>query len=238
MSERDETGRGDATRATREANEAMAATLAWEDTRDLEEAGRGLIAPLPDEGRVRGADGGLVWDLSRFAFLHEHEESPATVNPSLWRQTRLVVQGGLYEVVPGLYQVRTLDLSNITFAEGDDGIVVFDPLISTETAAAALELYYQHRPRKPVVAVVFSHSHVDHFGGVRGHRRRGRRAGREGQDRRPGGVPRGRGGRERPRRQRDEPARELHVRQPAARRPARPGRRGSRHVDLVGQRSA
>jgi alkyl sulfatase BDS1-like metallo-beta-lactamase superfamily hydrolase len=86
----------------------------------------------------------------------------------LWRQTRLVVQGGLYEVVPGLYQVRTLDLSNITFAEGEDGVVVFDPLISTETAAAALELYYRHRPRKPVVAVVFSHSHVDHYGGVRG----------------------------------------------------------------------
>ncbi|WP_037501126.1 alkyl/aryl-sulfatase [Solirubrobacter soli] len=168
MSGRDELGRADATPATRAANDALLGELPFEDTRDFEEAARGLIAPLPDEGRVRGADGGLVWDLSRFAFIHEHEEAPATVNPSLWRQTRLVVQGGLYEVVPGLYQVRTLDLSNITFAEGEDGIVVFDPLISTETAAAALELYYQHRPRKPVVAVVFSHSHVDHFGGVRG----------------------------------------------------------------------
>jgi alkyl sulfatase BDS1-like metallo-beta-lactamase superfamily hydrolase len=81
---------------------------------------------------------------------------------------QLVVQGGLYEVVPGLYQVRTLDLSNITIAEGDGGIIVFDPLISTETARAALELYYAHRPRKPVVALVYSHSHVDHFGGARG----------------------------------------------------------------------
>jgi alkyl sulfatase BDS1-like metallo-beta-lactamase superfamily hydrolase len=81
---------------------------------------------------------------------------------------QLVVQGGLYEVVPGIYQVRTLDLSNITFVEGDEGIIAFDPLISTETAAAALDLYYAHRPRKPIVAVVFSHSHVDHIGGVRG----------------------------------------------------------------------
>ncbi|HEY1853657.1 MAG TPA: alkyl sulfatase dimerization domain-containing protein [Solirubrobacterales bacterium] len=81
---------------------------------------------------------------------------------------RLTIQGGLYEVVPGLYQVRTLDLSNITFVEGPDGIIAFDPLISAETAAAALALYYEYRPRKPIVAVVYSHSHLDHFGGVRG----------------------------------------------------------------------
>jgi alkyl sulfatase BDS1-like metallo-beta-lactamase superfamily hydrolase len=168
MSERDETGRADASEATRAANEEMAAGLAFEDTRDFDDAARGLIAPLPDGGRVKGADGGLVWDLSRFDFIHQHEEAPATVNPSLWRQMRLTVQGGLYEVVPGLYQVRTLDLSNITFAEGPEGVVAFDPLISAETAKAALELYYEHRPRKPIVAVVYSHSHVDHYGGVRG----------------------------------------------------------------------
>jgi alkyl sulfatase BDS1-like metallo-beta-lactamase superfamily hydrolase len=109
-----------------------------------------------------------VWDLSRFSFIEQGAACPETVNPSLWRQTQLVVQGGLYEVVPGLYQVRTADLSNVTVAEGDEGIVVFDPLISVETARAALELYYAHRPRKPVVAVVYSHSHIDHWGGVRG----------------------------------------------------------------------
>jgi alkyl sulfatase BDS1-like metallo-beta-lactamase superfamily hydrolase len=168
MSDIDASGRAGASEATRAANDELAAKLAFEDTRDFDDAERGLVAPLPDGGRVRGADGGLLWDLSRFDFIHQHEEAPPTVNPSLWRQMRLVVQGGLYEVVPGLYQVRTLDLSNITFAEGDDGVVVFDPLISAETARAALDLYHEHRPRKPVVAVVYSHSHVDHFGGVRG----------------------------------------------------------------------
>ena len=160
--------RGDASEATKAANAAMAGELDFGDRRDFEEAARGLIAPLPDGGKVLGADGGPVWDLSRFEFVPPDAEAPETVNPSLWRQMQLVVQGGLYEVVPGLYQVRTLDLSNITIAEGDDGIVVFDPLISTETARAALDLYYAHRPRKPVVALVYSHSHVDHFGGARG----------------------------------------------------------------------
>jgi alkyl sulfatase BDS1-like metallo-beta-lactamase superfamily hydrolase len=168
MAERDERGRAGASEATRAANAAMAAGLDFEDTRDFEDAARGLIAPLPHGGQARDADGGLVWDLTRFDFLHGHAHPPDTVNPSLWRQMRLTVQGGLYEVVPGLYQVRTLDLSNITFAEGPEGIVAFDPLISAETARAALDLYYEHRPRKPIVAVVYSHSHVDHFGGVRG----------------------------------------------------------------------
>ena len=170
MSARDDKGRADASEATKAANEELAASLAVEDIRDFDDASRGLIAPLPDGGRVRNADGDLVWDLSRFEFIHAHgEEPPDTVNPSLWRQMRLVVQGGLYEVVPdGIYQVRTLDLSNITFAEGPEGIVAFDPLVSAETARAALDLYYEHRPRKPVVAVIYSHSHIDHYGGVHG----------------------------------------------------------------------
>jgi alkyl sulfatase BDS1-like metallo-beta-lactamase superfamily hydrolase len=160
--------RKEASAATRAANDALAASLPFEDRRDFEEAGRGLIAPLPDGGVIRAADGRPVWDLSAFSFIEQDSDSPATVNPSLWRQSQLVVRGGLYEVVPGLYQVRSADLSNITFAEGEDGIVVFDPLLSKDTAAAALALYYQHRPRKPIVAVVHSHSHVDHYGGIRG----------------------------------------------------------------------
>ncbi len=168
MSSRDDLGRGAASDATRAANAAAAEGLAWEDERDFADSARGLIAPLPDGGKVVTEAGWPVWDLTRFGFLHG-EQPPETVNPSLWRQMRLTVQGGLYEVVPGLYQVRTLDLSNITFAEGPDGIVAFDPLISAETAAAALALYREHRgDERPIVAVVYSHSHVDHYGGVRG----------------------------------------------------------------------
>lgn len=160
--------RKDASATTRVANDALAASLPFEDRRDFQEAGRGLIAPLADGGLIRAEDGRAVWDLSRFSFIEQGADPPETVNPSLWRQSQLVVQGGLYEVVPGLYQVRSADLSNITFAEGNDGIVVFDPLLSRDTAAAALALYYEHRPRKPIVAVVHSHSHVDHYGGIRG----------------------------------------------------------------------
>ena len=228
--------RGDASEATRAANAEMAAGLDFSDRRDFEEAARGLVAPLPDGGKVVGADGEPVWDLSRFGFIAEGADAPETVNPSLWRQMQLVVQGGLYEVVPGLYQVRTLDLSNITIAEGDDGIVVFDPLISTETARAALDLYYAHRPRKPVVAVVHSHSHVDHYGGVRGIVEEADVRAGQGQDRRARGLPRGGARRERARGHRDEPPVELHVRQPAAGRSQGPGRRWAGREHLVGNR--
>ena len=90
------------------------------------------------------------------------------MNPSLWRQSTLVATDGLYEVVPGLYQVRGMDLSNISFVEGETGVIVIDPLISTETAAAALALYREHRGDRPVTGVIYTHSHVDHFGGVKG----------------------------------------------------------------------
>jgi alkyl sulfatase BDS1-like metallo-beta-lactamase superfamily hydrolase len=160
--------RRDASSATQAANSQLAASLPFEDRRDFDDAARGLIAPLANGGVIKGDDGQPVWDLSRYSFIETDAPPPETVNPSLWRQSQLVVQGGLYEVVPGLYQVRTADLSNITLAEGPDGVVVFDPLISVETARAALALYYEHRPKKPVVAVVHSHSHVDHYGGVRG----------------------------------------------------------------------
>lgn len=160
--------RKDATDATRAANHALLGSLPFDDTNDFDDAARGLIAQLPDEGVIKGDGGQVVWDLSRYGFLAEGGEAPATVNPSLWRQSQLVIQGGLYKVVDRLYQVRSADLSNLTIVEGDTGLIVFDPLISVETARAAMELYFAHRPRKPVVAVVHSHSHVDHYGGVRG----------------------------------------------------------------------
>ena len=113
-------------------------------------------------------DGSEVWNTQKFSFIEEDSPAPDTVNPSLWRQSQLVLKGGLFKVTDRLYQVRNADLSNLTIVEGDTGLIVFDPLITTEAARWALELYFAHRPRKPVVAVVHSHSHVDHFGGVKG----------------------------------------------------------------------
>jgi alkyl sulfatase BDS1-like metallo-beta-lactamase superfamily hydrolase len=143
----------------------MSASLPHDDGRDLEDATRGLVASL-HPCVIRAADGRVVWDNDAYDFLGE--DAPATAHPSLWRQSRLVALPGLFEVVPGLYQVRGLDLSNVTFVEGDTGVIVIDPLISSETAAAALALYREHRGARPVTAVIYTHSHVDHFGGVKG----------------------------------------------------------------------
>jgi alkyl sulfatase BDS1-like metallo-beta-lactamase superfamily hydrolase len=138
--------------------------LPFGDTQDFEDVRRGLIAPL--EGPVTAADGTVVWDNSTYDFLSG--DAPDTVNPSLWRQSQLVATAGLFEVVPGIYQVRGMDLSNTSFVEGDEGVVVIDTLLSEETAAAALALYRKHRGDRPIKAVVYTHSHVDHFGGVKG----------------------------------------------------------------------
>ena len=138
--------------------------LPFHDTQDFEDARRGLVAPLG--GAVTSADGRVVWDGSTYDFLDG--ECPDTVNPSLWRQSQLVATAGLFEVVPGIYQVRGMDLSNITFVEGETGVVVIDPLISVETAAAALAIYRSHRGDRQVTGVIYSHSHIDHFGGVKG----------------------------------------------------------------------
>lgn len=132
---------------------------------DFADAVRGFIARL-EPGTVHDATGRLVWDADAYAFLEE--DCPPTAHPSLWRQSRLVARQGLFEVVPGVYQVRGLDLSNITFIEGRRGVIVVDPLISTEVATAALTLYRSHRGERPVTGVVYTHCHVDHFGGVRG----------------------------------------------------------------------
>ena len=160
--------RKDAAEFTKAVNAESLKSLPFMDRRDFEDAKRGFVAPLPKGGVIKNEKGQNVWDLTRFSFIKEDAPAPDTVHPSLWRQAQLVIQGGLYKVVDGLYQIRTADLSNLTIVEGEDGLVIMDPLISAETAKAALALYYAHRPRKPVVAVIHSHSHVDHFGGVRG----------------------------------------------------------------------
>lgn len=156
-----------ASRYTVEANRGVLEQLPFEDERDFEEASRGFIAPLPD-GHVLKPDGEFVFDPARLDFVKGREQAPDTVNPSLWRQARLIAEGGLFEVCDRIYQVRGFDISNLTVIEGDTGVIVVDPLISVETARAALDLYFEHRPKKPVVAVIHSHSHVDHYGGVRG----------------------------------------------------------------------
>jgi alkyl sulfatase BDS1-like metallo-beta-lactamase superfamily hydrolase len=155
-----------ASASVRAANEAVRAALPFADTQDFEDARRGFLGRL-DPCIIRAADGRVIWDNESYrAFLQG--EPPATVNPSLWRQSQLNTIDGLFEVVPGIYQVRGFDLSNITFVEGDTGVLVIDPLISTETAAAALALYREHRGDRPVVGVIYTHSHVDHFAGVKG----------------------------------------------------------------------
>jgi alkyl sulfatase BDS1-like metallo-beta-lactamase superfamily hydrolase len=156
----------DADPATRAANAAMAATLPFGDTRDFEAAQRGLIAPVPD-GIVQARSGTAVWNLGEYAFI-DGELAPATVNPSLWRMARLNLANGLFKVAERVYQLRGFDISNMTVLEGDSGLILIDPLMTAEVAQAALALYYAHRPSKPVVAVIYTHSHIDHYGGVRG----------------------------------------------------------------------
>ncbi|MFF3891079.1 alkyl/aryl-sulfatase [Streptomyces sp. NPDC001914] len=147
------------------ANEAVLSRFPFDDTRDLEDARRGFLGTARDSV-VTDADGQVVWDLDAYGFLEQ--ECPATANPSLWRQSRLCSDHGLFEVTEGIYQIRGFDLSNMTIVEGERGILVIDPLICAETAAAALALYRGHRGERPVTAVLYTHSHVDHFGGVRG----------------------------------------------------------------------
>lgn len=157
----------DATVFTEKLYARLLKELPFSDKQDFEDAKRGLIAK-PDTLIIRDKNGNIVWDLTPFSFIKENEPAPETVNPSLWRQSQLVAICGLFKVTERIYQVRTFDLSNMTIIEGDTGIIVVDPLISAETAKAALDFYYQHRPQKPIIAVMHSHSHVDHYGGVEG----------------------------------------------------------------------
>lgn len=132
---------------------------------DFTEARRGLVAPF-DPPRVETADGRVVWELESYEFLQE--ACPETANPSLWRQSQLNCIAGLFEIAPGFYQLRGFDLSNMHIVEGERGIIVIDPLISAESAAAALALYREHRGERPVTGLIYTHCHIDHFGGAKG----------------------------------------------------------------------
>jgi alkyl sulfatase BDS1-like metallo-beta-lactamase superfamily hydrolase len=135
------------------------------DRSDFDAADRGFIGGL-EPAVVTAEDGRVVWDNDAYAFLAG--DCPDTAHPGLWRQGQLVSRQGLYRVTDGIFQVRGLDLSNMTLVEGTTGVIVIDPLISKETAAAALALYRRHRGDRPVTGVIYTHAHVDHFGGVHG----------------------------------------------------------------------
>jgi alkyl sulfatase BDS1-like metallo-beta-lactamase superfamily hydrolase len=151
--------------ATRAANAAMAQTLPLGDVEDEDFARRGFIATW-DQPQIRTADGRVAWDFASFDYLRG--DAPETVNPSLWRHARLLALHGLFRVSERVYQVRSFDVSNMTIIVGDTGLILVDPLTTAEPAAAALALARRTLGNKPVVAVIYTHSHVDHFGGVRG----------------------------------------------------------------------
>jgi alkyl sulfatase BDS1-like metallo-beta-lactamase superfamily hydrolase len=155
-----DTERKDASAATRAALEAARASLPADDGEDFRLADRGFIATIPD------ADIPGAWSLKPYAFL-QREPAPS-VHPGLWRQAQLNSRHGLYEVTPGVYQVRGFDISTVTFIEGERGYIVIDPLTSAQPARTALELMRAHRGDRPVTAVIYTHSHVDHYGGILG----------------------------------------------------------------------
>ena len=146
---------------------ALRDSLPFEDERDFEEARRGFVAE-PDSRQIIGAAGNIVWDMTRYDFLLTGEDHDS-IHPSLQRQATLNMNFGLFEVVPDfLYQVRGFDLANMTLVKGDTGWIIFDTLLTDETAAAAFELATEQLGEFPIKAVVYSHSHIDHFGGVHG----------------------------------------------------------------------
>lgn len=148
-----------------EANRSVWRRFPFDDDQDFQDARRGFMGTAP-ESVVHDAGGRAVWDLDAYGFLAQ--DCPDTANPSLWRQSRLCSDHGLFQVVEGIYQVRGFDLSNMTIVEGERGVLVIDPLLCAETAAAGLALYRAHRGDRPVTGVLYTHSHIDHFGGVRG----------------------------------------------------------------------
>jgi alkyl sulfatase BDS1-like metallo-beta-lactamase superfamily hydrolase len=153
------------TELTTRRNRDAASSLPPEREEDIADATRGLVATF-EPAVIKNASGRVVWDMDSYGFLAE--ECPDSAHPSLWRQSRLNRLAGLFEIAPGFYQLRGFDLSNMHVIEGERGIVVIDPLISAETAAAALAFYREHRGERPVTGLIYTHSHIDHFGGAKG----------------------------------------------------------------------
>jgi alkyl sulfatase BDS1-like metallo-beta-lactamase superfamily hydrolase len=153
---------------TKNFNKAAASKLPFHDKEDFENAQRGFIGTIPSGKVARSnAPGILAWNLEEYKFVTSNE-APESVSASLWRQAQLNCINGLFKVTDKVYQVRGFDLSNMTIIEGDTGLIIIDPLTTIETSKAALDLYYAHFPFKPIVSVMITHSHIDHFGGIRG----------------------------------------------------------------------
>jgi alkyl sulfatase BDS1-like metallo-beta-lactamase superfamily hydrolase len=157
----------DATNFTNEKNKQVLDQLPFSDKSDFERSKKGFIASL-EIPIIQDASGKVVYDLTQYNFLMNDTPAPSTVNPSLWRQSQLLTIHGLFKVTDHIYQVRNYDLANISFIEGTTGWIVIDPLTATETAKASLDFINKHVGKKPVVAVIYTHSHADHFGGVKG----------------------------------------------------------------------
>ncbi|MGD9988690.1 alkyl/aryl-sulfatase [Pseudonocardia sp.] len=137
-----------------------------DNRQDFLDADRGFIAPIP--GPLTGPDGHTIFDPKWFDFLAEDAERPDTVNPSLWRQSQVMAKSGLYKVADRLYQVRNNDIANLTIVEGPDGLVIVDCTMTVEAAAQGLALFREHVSDEPVVAVIYTHTHIDHYGGIKG----------------------------------------------------------------------
>ncbi|MBU8917029.1 MBL fold metallo-hydrolase [Bacillus sp. FJAT-29953] len=149
------------------ANKAIYNQLDFSNKQEFDDAHKGFISPLQMDP-IKNPAGNVIWDSNQYSYIKEDVPAAHTVNPSLWRQAQLQNISGLFKVVDGVYQVRGQDLSVLTIVEGKTGLIVLDTLSTVETAKAAMEFYFQHRPKKPVSAIVISHSHVDHFGGIKG----------------------------------------------------------------------
>ena len=157
-----------ATAATKAANATVLEALPFSDKSDFEDATRGFIAK-PDTLTIKDAKGNMVWDMESYKkYIGTDTPAPDTVNPSLWRNAQLNMQYGLFKVSDGIYQVRGYDITNVTYVKTKNGWIIFDPLISAECATAAHELVTKHLGNFPIKAVVYSHSHVDHYGGIKG----------------------------------------------------------------------